>query len=172
MNDELYPDLVKKQNGGRVIKYNNGGKGPQFVQEGAVSKPPIDERIYEAMMRYLDSAPLEGWHKAEDMVDPETSPRFDALRHMLATSETVQELKEDRGYPAPLAMLAANLFGLGHEIKNFHGVRSAAEDLFNNFIGSIPATVSDDPEKIDQMIKMLSYFTPDGKDKTDENYTK
>ena len=160
----------KKSNGGRVIKYNNGGKGPQFVQEGEVSKPPLDERIYEEVMRYLDSAPLEGWHRAEDMVDPETSPRFDALRHMLATSETVQELKEDRGYPAPLAMLAANLFGLGHEIKNFHGVRSAAEDLFNNFVGSIPATVSDDPEKIEQMIKMLSYFTPDGKDKTDEEY--
>jgi hypothetical protein len=173
MNREPVPieaSIPKNEDGGRVIKYNNGGKGPQFVQEGEVSKPPLDERIYEEVMRYLDSAPLEGWHRAEEIVDPETSDRFDALRHMLATSETVQELKEDRGYPAPLAMLAANLFGLGHEIKNFHGVRSAAEDLFNNFIGSIPATVSDDPEKIEKMIQMLSYFTPDGKDKTDEEY--
>lgn len=150
-------------------------KGPQlaaiqFNQEGEKSRPPIDERIYEAMMRYLDEAPLAGWHKAEDMVDPETSRRFDPLRHMLATSETVQELRRDRGYPAPLAMLAANLFGLGHEIKNFHGVRSAAEDLFNNFVGSIPATVMDDPEKIEKMIQMLSYFTPDGKDPSDADY--
>ena len=146
-----------------------GPGGLQFDQDGEVSRPPIDERIYEAMLRYLDEAPLAGWHRAEELVDTD-NPRFDALRHMLATSETVEELQHDRGYPAPLAMLAANLFGLGHEVKNFHGVRSAAEDLFNNFVGSIPAAVMDDPEKIEEMVKMLSYFTPDGKDESDDDY--
>jgi hypothetical protein len=145
-------------------------KGPQFVQEGEVSKPPLDERIYEEVMRYLDSAPLEGWHKAEEMVDPETNNRFDALRHMLATAETVEELQHDRGYPKALAVIAANLFGLGHEVKNFHGVRSASEDLFNNLLGSLAAGASDDPDNIEKVIKTMSHFTFDGKDSSDAEY--
>ena len=153
------------------MRTTKGPGGVQFDQDGEVSRPPIGDRIYEAMLRYLDEAPLAGWHRAEELVDT-SDPRFDALRHMLATSETVEELQQDRGYPAPLAMLAANLFGLGHEVKNFHGVRSAAEDLFNNFVGSIPAAVSDDPKKIEQMIRMLSHFAPDGQDPSDAEYTK
>lgn len=135
-------------------------KGPKSSEDGG---------LYAALLRYLDDAPNWGHAKADEMTS-EGSRRRDPMRHMMASSEIVQELKNDRGYPGPLAALVANTLGLGHEISNFHGLRSMGEDVLNNFIGSIPAAVMDDPEKIDKMIEMLSYFTPDGKDETEDDY--
>lgn len=135
-------------------------KGPKSSEDGG---------LYAALLRYLDDAPNWGHAKADEMTS-EDSKRRDPMRHMLASSEVVQELKNDRGFSGPGAALAANVLGLGHELQNFHGVRSMGEDLLNNFIGSIPAAVLDDPEKIDQMINMLSYFTPDGKDESEDDY--
>jgi len=126
---------------------------------------------YEKLLRYLDDAPNWGHAKADEMTS-EGSPRRDPMRHMMASSEVVQELKNDRGFSGVGAAIAANALGLGHELQNFHGVRSMGEDLLNNFIGSIPAAILDDPEKIDKMINMLSYFTPDGKDASEDDYEK
>jgi len=133
------------------------------------TKKGPEDGWYDSLLRYLDDAPNWGHAKADEMT-PEGSPRRDPMRHMMASSEVVQELKNDRGFSGVGAALAANALGLGHELQNFHGVRSMGEDLLNNFIGSIPAAILDDPEKIDKMINMLSYFTPDGKDASEDDY--
>ena len=137
--------------------------------KGPLSTDETNNDLYRKLLIYLDDAPNWGHAKADELTSPD-SPRRDPLRHMMASSEVVQELKNDRGYPTPLAVLAANLLGLGHEVSNFHGVRSMGEDILNNFIGSMPAAVMDDPEKIDKMLEMLSYFIPDGKDESEDDY--
>jgi hypothetical protein len=113
---------------------------------------PPPQSLEDKVDRYL-GYPMT---KARMAADPDSGDSNDGYRHALASKLTAERIKENTG-SSIAGVIGANMLGAAHEIAVlpktiegqgwYHGLRSSAEDMFNNAVGSLVGVVPYMPSK-------------------------
>lgn len=182
VNGTQYPNrLPKQKDGGWLNRYQDGSQVPanlpwinqqgQFTQVPVVTpkRKSIEQRVDEALGNPQKKAhELASWAAGSDNPGEE----IDNLRHASAAMYATNNLGS-----SPEAAIAANLLGNAHEVFSlpsmikhdgfYHALRSSAEDMFNNSVGSavgmIPSWILPESSKESLLIYLSdNNMLPDG----------
>lgn len=103
---------------------------------------PLPQSLEDKVDRYLGYPMV----KARVEADPDSGDSNDGYRHSRASQLTAERIKENTG-SSIAGVIGANVLGAAHEIAVlpktiesqgwYHGLRSSAEDMINNAVGSL-----------------------------------